>query len=134
MKASIRRKGKAPEDLHGMKITLEEDGTVTTSCRTTTHDEIVSVLQAVVRFMDEEDLEEEFEEACKNHYREKHFMEHPEEYDFEIKSQGRSKDAIREILENDDTLPEIIKKRALMKLEQMSEDDEEDDSPHEYMA
>lgn len=127
------KSGKPAKDLRGMKITLEEDGTVTTACRTTTHNEIVSVLQAVVRFIDEEDLEEEFEEASKNHYREKHFMEHPEEYDFEIKSHGRSKDAIREILENDDTLPEIIKKRVLMKLEQMSDDDEEDD-PHEYMA
>lgn len=133
MKANIYRKRKVPEDLHGMKITLEEDGTVTTSCRTTTHDEIVSVLQAVVRFMEEEDLADEFEEACKNHYHEKHFMEHPEEYDFEIKSHGRSKDEIREIIENDETLPEIIKKRALMKLEQMSDDDEEED-PHEYMA
>ena len=118
------KSGPPPKDLHGMKITLEEDGTVTTSCRTTTHDEIVNVLQAVVRFIDEEDLEEEFEEACKNHYHEKHFMEHPEEYD---------KDAIREMIENDETLPEIIKKRVLMKLEQMSDDDEED-SPHEYMA
>lgn len=127
---SISRK--APKDLHGMKITLEEDGTVMTSCRTTTHNEIVSVLQAVVRFMDENDLEEEFEEACKNHYTEKHFMEHPDEYDFKIKSHGRSKDEIREMIENDETLPEIIKKRVLMKLEQMSDDEEED--PHEYMA
>ena len=77
MKGAIRRKGKAPEDLHGMKITLEEDGTVTTFCRTTTHDEIVSVLQAVIRFVDGEDLTEEFEEACKNHFTEKRFMENP---------------------------------------------------------
>ena len=128
----VRISRKPPKDLHGMKITLEEDGTVTTSCRTTTHDEIVNVLQAVVRFVDENDLEEEFEEACKNHFTEMRFMEHPEEYDFEIKSHGRSNDEIREMLENDDTLPEIIKKRALMKLEQMSDDEE--DSPHEYMA
>ena len=126
------KSGLPSKDLHGMKITLEEDGAVTTSCRTTTHDEIVSVLQAVVRFADEEDLAEEFEEACKNHFTEKRFMENPEEYDFKIKRQGRSKDEIREMLENDDTLPEIIKKRALMKLEQMSDDEE--DSPHEYMA
>lgn len=128
------KSGKPAKDLHGMKITLEEDGTVTTACRTTTHNEIVSVLQAVVRFIDEEDLEEEFEEACKNHYTEKHFMEHPEEYDFKIKTLGRSKDAIMEILENDDTLPEIIKKRALMKLEQMEDDSDEEDDLNEYMA
>lgn len=113
MKASIRRKGKAPEDLRGLHIDIQPDGEVWTSARTKEPDDIHDIMQAFVRFIWDNDLTDELEEGVKRHLETKQ-IDIGGEITFELDEESSKR------------FREIIK-------EAIEEDDEEEDA-HEYMA
>lgn len=113
MKASIRKKGKAPEDLRGIHIDIQPDGEVWTSARTKKPGDIIEIMQAFVRFIMDNDLTDELEEGARRHLEAKHF-----DIDGEITLE----------------LDEESSKRFRQIIQEAIEDDDEEDSPHEYMA
>lgn len=114
MKASIRRKGKAPEDLRGIHIDIQPDGEVWTSARTKKPGDIIEIMQAFARFIMDNDLTDELEEGVKRHLETKK-IDIGGEITLELDEESSKR------------FREIIK-------EAIEEDDEEEKDPHEYMA
>ena len=113
MKASIRRKGKAPEDLRGIHIDIQPDGEIWTACRTKKPDDIIGIMQAFARFVQDNDLIDELEEGVRRHL------------------EAEKIDIGGEITLE---LDEESSKRFRQIIQEAIEEDDEEDSPNEYMA
>lgn len=113
---------------HGLKITTGKYGETETHAYSETREEAVNILQAVVRFIDDNDLIDEFEEACEKHFREKEAFKDPDKFEFVIKQSDVPPETLRELVKKANNVPEKIKEMILKKI------DEEEEKPHEYMA
>lgn len=61
------RKHHAVKDIRGLHIDLAEDGSVETNCKTTEPGDVIDILQAIIRFIMDNDLVDVLKVAGKRH-------------------------------------------------------------------